>query len=630
MKDLLTDFFDRIEEEKKSNKPTGKPLGSRSIHVIPQVEEFDINWDSGAIEHYEPFEPVEEEPEEYLAEETQEVLSEYITEPEEEQVDPLIRESLLSISAAVKNSDPLTPLGRKFSNIDELAGDYRLFKNRVQTQLGTLGGGGAVWLKDLDDVDLRSQPVSDGDILVYDSTSGKWVPETPANGNGTLGIDDLDDVNTTTVPPEDGDFLVFDSISGNWVPGQLPDYVESVNGSSGVVTLDAADVGADPAGTAAGLVSAHESALDPHSQYTTTAEASAAAPVQSVNGETGAVSLSAADVGADPAGTAASAISAHESDTTPHSTITNITKLGFNSNPGITVADYEMAWNNADLTLDLGLPGGVTLQVGQESLIKILNKTGSTLLNGKVVYITGAQGNRLTAAYADADQATAEKTIAVLTQNILNNQEGFATVHGLVRDIDTSAYSEGQELFLSTTAGNITGTRPTPPNHAISIGYCVRSHATVGSIFVTVHVGSDLPHLHDVNLTSLSDNQVLTYDAGTSTWINEANNNHTHSPSAITFTEATANASTYSVSAAADYVAVTYDGATTISLPVSPTLGHKVTIKDEDGTASLYPITIQPGVGSSYNNIDKKSSITIAINYGAATLLCTTNGWRLV
>ena len=43
---------------------------------------------------------------------------------------------------------------------------------------------------------------------------------------------------------------------------------------------------------------AHVAAADPHPQYTTTAEAAAAAPVQSVAGKTGAVTLTASDVGA--------------------------------------------------------------------------------------------------------------------------------------------------------------------------------------------------------------------------------------------------------------------------------------------------------------------------------------------
>lgn len=53
--------------------------------------------------------------------------------------------------------------------------------------------------------------------------------------------------------------------------------VQSVNGDSGpAVTLDAADVGADPTGTAAAAVAAHEAAGDPHPQYLTAAEGNAA------------------------------------------------------------------------------------------------------------------------------------------------------------------------------------------------------------------------------------------------------------------------------------------------------------------------------------------------------------------
>lgn len=52
---------------------------------------------------------------------------------------------------------------------------------------------------------------------------------------------------------------------------------------------------------AAAAVAAHVAAADPHPQYTTASEAAAAAPVQSVNGQTGSPTLVASDVGAQPA-----------------------------------------------------------------------------------------------------------------------------------------------------------------------------------------------------------------------------------------------------------------------------------------------------------------------------------------
>jgi hypothetical protein len=70
-----------------------------------------------------------------------------------------------------------------------------------------------------------------------------------------------------------GALVVFDITSGGGVGGASP--VLSVNGQTGVVVLDAADVGADAAGTAAAAIAAHEAAGDPHPQYLTEAEANA-------------------------------------------------------------------------------------------------------------------------------------------------------------------------------------------------------------------------------------------------------------------------------------------------------------------------------------------------------------------
>ena len=58
----------------------------------------------------------------------------------------------------------------------------------------------------------------------------------------------------------------------------------------------AAQVGADASGAATAAVASHVGAADPHPQYTTAAEAAAAAPVQTVAGRTGNVTLATADV----------------------------------------------------------------------------------------------------------------------------------------------------------------------------------------------------------------------------------------------------------------------------------------------------------------------------------------------
>ena len=86
---------------------------------------------------------------------------------------------------SVKNSDPLTPLDRNFVNLQDFQEHYRLFLTRIQRQLSTLGGGGAVLVSDLDDVDTTTAKV-DNKFLKYNASLGKWVGSDTAGGGFTL------------------------------------------------------------------------------------------------------------------------------------------------------------------------------------------------------------------------------------------------------------------------------------------------------------------------------------------------------------------------------------------------------------------------------------------------------------
>ena len=193
----------------------------------------------------------------------------------------------------------------------------------------------------------------------------------------------------------------------------------------------------------------------------------------------------------------------------------------------------KLKWNDTDGTLDLGLKGGnVTLQIGQESVIRVVNKTGSNLLesNYQAVRVTGAQGQRLKVdlAQATTDMLSAE-TIGLVTETISNNQEGFVTTSGLIRSINTTGslqsetWSDGDILYLSpSVAGRITNVKPTAPNHLVIIGYVVHSHANNGSIFVKVDNGYELDELHNVKITDVQNNDLLSYNSSLQIWENKA------------------------------------------------------------------------------------------------------------
>ena len=71
-----------------------------------------------------------------------------------------------------QGDDPLTPTNQKFATLQDLAANYRLFVNRVEQQLYTIGGGGAGFIKDLDDVSISG--LANNDVLKWKAADNQW------------------------------------------------------------------------------------------------------------------------------------------------------------------------------------------------------------------------------------------------------------------------------------------------------------------------------------------------------------------------------------------------------------------------------------------------------------------------
>ena len=107
-----------------------------------------------------------------------------------------VNEGLLNEPPSTKNSDPLTPLDQNFATHEDLANHYRSFINRIQIQLSTIGGGGAVNIKDMDDVDISTALVNNK-YLKYDSSSKKWVGADASGGGSGITTEFVDARNLT-------------------------------------------------------------------------------------------------------------------------------------------------------------------------------------------------------------------------------------------------------------------------------------------------------------------------------------------------------------------------------------------------------------------------------------------------
>jgi hypothetical protein len=154
---------------------------------------------------------------------------------------------------------------------------------------------------------------------------------------------------------------------------------------------------------------------------------------------------------------------------------------------------------------------------------QVKNMTGATLVKGTVVFISGANGNKplVSKAIATTDALSA-RTFGLLQSNILNNGVGNCVVIGDLSGLDTSSFTEGDQLYLSgTVAGGYTSTRTLAPTHLVYIGKITRSHPTLGQIEVQIQNGYELEEIHDVQIISVANNQILYYDSATSLWKNK-------------------------------------------------------------------------------------------------------------
>ena len=228
-----------------------------------------------------------------------------------------------------------------------------------------------------------------------------------------------------------------------------------------------------------------------------------------------------------------------------------------------------IGWNADDGAAEINQGGGVVLQIGQETQLPVRNTTGATLLNGKVGYITGSSGERVTAAYASTSTVTTSRAMGVFTQDILNNQLGKMTVFGLVRAIPL-AFPEGAEVFLDTVLGNIVATPPS--GSRIRIGIVVRSHATNGILFVSIDRTPVLAELPDVDLTGAATGHALV-KASDGKWKPAAPAPATHAHAASDITSGTFSSARIPSLDAAIITTGTFNAARIPALPTSRITG---------------------------------------------------------
>ena len=183
--DSLREYFDSLKEE-IANLPEVKYYDKDVKSLRRELSSLNEKDDENRINIKELYKIVE------TLQETQNELKEDLTD------------NPPTYTEVGASSDPLTPLDQKFATLKDLSEHYRLFVNRIQTQLASIGGGGAVNLQYLDDITGIATNISayDGMFLQVDvdqsgvSAGKKFKFASVSSGSTTWTKDSNDDLYT--------------------------------------------------------------------------------------------------------------------------------------------------------------------------------------------------------------------------------------------------------------------------------------------------------------------------------------------------------------------------------------------------------------------------------------------------
>ena len=180
----------------------------------------------------------------------------------------------------------------------------------------------------------------------------------------------------------------------------------------------------------------------------------------------------------------------------------------------------RIVWNDGDEVPSF-VSNGLKVNLALETIARVRNVTGATIPKGTPVCIVGASGNRISIAPSDRNVAgSACRTLGLTLQNIPNNSFGKVSTFGLVKGLNTSAFNEGDELFVGATAGTLTTQEPEAPARRLVVGYVVTSNPSQGQIFVTLRRGVRVNEIDDVEIDVVTDGDVIRYDGSENRWEN--------------------------------------------------------------------------------------------------------------
>jgi len=132
----------------------------------------------------------------------------------------------------------------------------------------------------------------------------------------------------------------------------------------------------------------------------------------------------------------------------------------------------------------------VTVQIGQEMHYQVINNTGVQIDNGTPVITSDVDATIGLVEIIPGNAVspfTSLSAIGLTTEDIGDGEIGMVTSFGIVRDFDTSGLVVGKPMYLDSSSGGLTSTKPLSPNTIVLMGTCLVNDASVGKVHVSIN-----------------------------------------------------------------------------------------------------------------------------------------------
>ena len=188
-----------------------------------------------------------------------------------------------------------------------------------------------------------------------------------------------------------------------------------------------------------------------------------------------------------------------------------------------TTGQYLSITDAAAGTLDWSDLSGVTGAESNFVYFDVKNETGSTINRGTGLMAVGTDGNsgHILVAPMNANGSVEPKYyIGILEETIDNGEFGKAVHFGVIDQVNTNAFNDGDVLWCDPTIpGGLTVTEPEAPAVKLATAFVLNA-STNGKLAVRVQGNEGLHELHDVHIEDVSNGQGLIWDEAQGYWRN--------------------------------------------------------------------------------------------------------------